>query len=524
MGGKHPGRRVKASDAPLGALIVEQLGVAGISMQTFVRRLGVSRATVWRLLHGKIELSNTITIAELCRALELAGEGRKRFVQACEPFVRSVVEGDAARASRLRHGEEKGHPAAGVEPLARLGAFLRECLRDAHLSQKELANLVDVAPSTISRLVRGKLKATHAVDMQKLTDALCLTPLSRQRFLRLAVEAGLFTLTSRMAPARSWFMQLEKAAGLDLDSVEQEVSRLRERRNHGEVVAVYMRARELFDRLFSQPLPTSALLESPELASAKLQVGFEYSEAQAAYLGWYERAPSMIQTLDAMEHVLGYFAPKRFASEYGHLLNLRAPLYRMRPYSRETAESYRESITQFTQALDIYVPLRDEPTLKIELLRNRAHVFLLRFLLHNDGSDLERWRKDLLTTENVARGVSSAEREMFQALVAYSWGEGYKRLLSRQSLSDQERRRYLRSAHDALQEGESVFRRHPLWGGYALLARIADVQCLARENPEEALGRTPQLRVEAQRLYPSLVQKVERTEQWAMRAGEKQRG
>jgi hypothetical protein len=104
-----------------------------------------------------------------------------------------------------------------------------------------------------------------------------------------------------------------------------------------------------------------------------------------------------------------------------------------------------------------------------------------------------------------------------QALIVYSWSEGYKRLASQPHLLSRARQQYLQEAQCAVRTGEAVFQRSLPWRGYALLARIAEAQCLVWSEPEEALARAKELRTEAQTVYPALMVKIDRAAEAARR-------
>ena len=476
------GRPIKRPTSALGRQITARLEVLNLPTQVLAHRLGVSRATVWRLLHAKTRFSSGVDVAVLCRVLELEGERRDLFVQACvqdgifAAHDHSPSYGPPMPA--LSGGEQAGGSARqeiGQEGATRSFRSFTELLQGAGVSQAELARQAGVAPSTVCRLLRGHTKRTHKLAAHRLATLLESRGVDRRTFLILAFETGLFALTTQAtgttpaSAATPRFLPLEKSLGATFAEVEEEIRTLRDRRTQGDVATVFSRAQELFHQLFDFGHHAGVLKRSPELARTKLAVGLEYCEAQAAALGWYERGPHMVRTLDRMlQEVLQQFPfpPRPFASEYGHLLNLRAPLYRMMSHANSLQDAYRESIWEFTFALDQVMPHVDEPTLRIELLRNRAHVGLL-------SGDTARWTADLQQAGRIALGLRGEVGETHQAMVTYSWGEGYKRLASRPELAEGRQTQYVRDARDALHAGEAIFGQHAAWQGYALLARIA---------------------------------------------------
>lgn len=500
----HPGRPRKKPTSPLGILIAEQMDRQGISESTLIRRLNISRATLWRLLQGKGESSRRITVEALCRALNLTGDERAAFAQACARSVGNASQGEQRLADA---GETREAAGGDGSSLLKFGRFLETRLRSMGRSQSWLARQLKVAPSTISRLARGKLATTHKVDVDSMCRALELDVMDRRAFLALAAEASLLPIVYRVAPAQLHFRPLERFVGQSFGDVEREVGELRESRNRGEVAASYRRAKVLFEALFDAPVSTSRVARSPEYARAKLQVGFEYCEAQAAHLGWYARVPMMIETLTRMEkEVISQFPTKVFASELGHVLNLRGPLHYKRPNASLMADRFGESIRELTRALENMRWDYHEPTLQVELLRNRAHAYLLR----GEVGDIQKWQDDLEMARRVASGIQDYQGETFQALVEYSWGEGYKRLATLRGLYLPDRKRYASRALNVLPAGAAVFHRHHYWEGYELLARIAEAQSLMLYDADEALRRLDALRATADIFYPSLLAKIDR--------------
>lgn len=520
---RRPGRPPKAAAYPLGKLIWKWLQVKDISPQEFARRLGVSRTTVWRLLQGKTTYMLRTSVADVCAALQLSEDERAAFVQACLALDKplQIPYGPHAETSRAatalpppsdRHSLRlTAHATACSDTReGELWGFIARTLDAQERSCTAFARAVGVAPSTVTRALRREIRCAHALRPERLARALQLDPVDRREFLALALDAGILAVAVRTANVgrpEGPFAAFERQLGRSVHDIEQEVIELRRRRNQGDVATAFVRAQQLFTQLFAPTVSRSTPLRASfEVARVKLLVGFEYAEAQAAHLPWYARETQMIATLNHMEQgVIQRFPPTQFASEYGHLFNLRAPLYRRPPegWSGETA--YQTAIFEFGTALRHTISAQGEPTLHVELLRNRAHTHLL-------NQDIGKWRADLEAAQRVANGLRGEVGEQFQALVTYSWGEGYKRAAELPNLSEAARRRHLQDALDCLAQGERTFLRHPLWHGYALLAGIAQAQCLASIAPEEALRRLSELRVTAELIYPSLVAKIARSQ------------
>jgi transcriptional regulator with XRE-family HTH domain len=520
------GRPVKRTENPLGREIHARLEELALAPTDLAERLGSSRTTVWRLMHGRTQVAGRISLRQLCRALQLEGKQRTDFMQLATGHAPSAHTG--ARHPRTSFMPTHNHladdagealacasDAVGAEradSATRLRRFLAARLRATEQSHARVARQLGVAPSTLSRLLRGDVKRCHAIKLQVLIRVLGLTHAERPAFLELVVRSELFAVVLH-APPTTRFAGLERVLGASLDEVEQEVEALRARRIKGDTTSAFMLAKRRFHQLFDFPQHASVVLQSSELARVKLRVGFEYCEAQAAALRWYERGPYLIRTLDRMqEEVLLHFPfpAQPFASEYAHLLNLRAPLYRHDGAAPDLLSTYSKSIAELTFGIKRVMPHLAEPTLHSELLRNRAHARLL-------ARDVGGWKADLQAATEIARQLRGIEGEVYQALVEYSWGEGYKRLASQPNLLIRQRQQYLQEANSALRAGELVFQHSPLWRGYALLARIAGAQCLVWSDPEQALVRAKELRTEAQTVYPALMVKIDRAAEAARR-------
>ena len=57
-----------------------------------------------------------------------------------------------------------------------LGELIRKRRKELGLTQTELANLVGVTASIISRLENGENKGTNIINIKKLAEALCMSP------------------------------------------------------------------------------------------------------------------------------------------------------------------------------------------------------------------------------------------------------------------------------------------------------------------------------------------------------------
>jgi hypothetical protein len=376
-----------------------------------------------------------------------------------------------------------------------------------------LAHRLGKPASTVTRALRGETGKTHALHPQALAEALNLDQISRRTFVEAALDAGLFALVSDAYPHYGRFISLERRFGIPLDDFQQVVGEIRAQRQQGNFADAFLRARELFEGLFDDVSAARLPRDVPKLAQVRLLAAFEYCEAQATTLGWFARTSHMLKTLNRMEReVLTYFPPGRFPSEFGHLINLRAPLYRSLPGAIRGDHHYCKGIAEFSWALVTFGgQMRErETSLYIELLRNRAHLYLL-------SGESRRWKADLEGAERALGVIRGSERELFEGLVRYSWGEGYKRIGALPQLSARDRDHFHRLANRYLVEGRCAFDMQPLWAGYGLLARIAEVECLGWSDPEEAIEQASALLQRVQQNYPSLEQKVARMERDATR-------
>lgn len=501
---RHGGRPMHTPASEPGRFIARRLQELGLAQGDFAARLCVSRTTIWRMLHGKTAYTTRPALGALCDALELTSAQRTALMR----LSGASDQSPAATTGAAPHPSATASSGLGSpEPdqmasAQQLRAFLKRQLKLAHMTSTSFAAQLGVTTSTVTRLLNGDAASTHRIRPQRVAAVLHLEGYDRRTFLWIAFQAGLFAVTPQAPRPRGPMAQLERRLGLALDQVAPAVAALAVRRDRGEVADVYRQTRQLFVRLFDDVTPT--LRRSAEVAQARLRVGFAYCEALAAALPWYQREAQMIAVLDRMQQeVVQYFPPTIFASEYGHIVNLRAPLYRTVDRGRPPRGEYQACIAELTDGLEHSISPRAEPTLHIELLRNRAHTYLY-------DRDSSRWRQDLEVAERLANGLRGEEGDQFRALVTYSWGEGYTHLVRQPDLVAALRRRYVQEALALLATAEPIFRRYPPWQGYALLAGIARAECLVSSAPDEAARQLRVLHREAEQHYPALTAKIAR--------------
>ncbi|MGH2514176.1 MAG: helix-turn-helix domain-containing protein [Ktedonobacterales bacterium] len=522
MAAKTPrGRPLATPTTAIGQLVVEHLRTAKLTETELAARLHVSRATLWRLLRGQTTYTNSLRVLDLCAALELDGESEAAFLRVwldvAGPRARPTRRSAQARAlaeqvlTTREPARDVAEHTSGVAE--RFSAFVAEKAGAAGLSYTKLARTLGVEASTLTRLVHGTTRATHQVRAEALAEALALDAVSRRTFLRLAVEAGVFAVTTGVggAPYQTRFSALERSVGKSLDALEVEFGELQPLCDTGGALAVLPRAEWIFARLYDDGGDPTRVTKAPELARAKLRAGFLLLVAQAAALGWFDRAQAMLLTCDRMQNeVFGYLGaiPAGYETEYGHLLNQSAPLYRMIGDVRHTMEAYDVSIRRFTYAITALEKRVRDDSLRVSFYRNRAHVYAVL-------GRTKEWQADLVAAERIARTIGGPVGGAQEAMVTYSWGEGYKRLAYLDGTPPEKRRVLAGRALEALRQARVAI---PFeWSGYGLLLRVAEAQCLVWSEPEEALRQAATLHEEALRVYPSLAQKVERLRESAER-------
>jgi hypothetical protein len=205
----------------------------------------------------------------------------------------------------------------------------------------------------------------------------------------------------------------------------------------------------------------------------------------------------MIGIYDRIEaEVLSKLPTQSQHSYHVQLLARRAPLYREMGIPGKSLE-------QFTLALNKCLRKTDDIESLVELYYSRAHVWAVI-------GDERRWQIDLSRAKEYSQQADHVSSKNLCHLITYTEGEGYKRLAYNTHLNLPNSRRV-----GYAEQGIACFKQSHLeespWVGHAILNGVAEAQCLILIDPDEAMCRAKNLQIKAHQLYPSIVQKIERT-------------
>lgn len=394
---------------------------------------------------------------------------------------------DTVLNSSMRRGRRP------LTPTTKLGVWLQQQLDLIPLTRAEFAKRLYVSPSTVGRLLNGDTRVVQKVSVESICEALRLEEIDRRVFLQLVATATTETFafaTGAQAPT----MKKQK---IDLDLADDHAEALHRLRDRGDAQYVMQSAHRWYEKLYREQ-PTA---KDTRYASTQIRFGILLGAAQESGLSWSRRGPIAIRTYKHVEEAVIYrYNLNTFRQEYANLLSHSAPLYR-------EIGKYEEGIQEFNDAL-YWVERVDDPLLRANLLRSRAHIWAAQ------GEEL-RWRYAIEEARRDALLQEDQYSEMALGMVGYVTGEGYKRFAftTREELPLNERIRYANLALESFAQSRDILGKESL--SYYMLAGVSEAQCLVWVDPEEALRRLGTMREQVKRLYPSLLEKMKRTEQFA---------
>lgn len=314
--------------------------------------------------------------------------------------------------------------------------------------------------------------------------------MERRAFLKLSGNASIFMVAAGMGVS---VPIVTKYAAIDLDWAGSHMRELQHHFNQGNARYVLKEAARCYAELKQAKLPRNV----PRAAEIQMRFGMLLASAQESVLPWVERTLPAMNTYNAIEKdVLSKLPLRRSSSYFPYLLARQAPLYRERG-------DLGRSLELFTSAIEACGHELEDVGLLVELYYSRAHV---RAVLGDERS----WRLDFDRAKQYAHQSNAARSKELLALITYTEGEGYKRLAYNQRLDLSEDRR-IWYATRGLQCFELSHLEESRWVGHALLQQLAAAQCMIFIDPNEAICQAQHLRIEAQRVYPSMVQKIEST-------------
>ncbi len=317
--------------------------------------------------------------------------------------------------------------------------------------------------------------------------------MKRRDFLKLARDmSACAVIPGAMRSMGTNAPLLMKYSLVDLDHAEYTVSELQNHFHRGNASYVLKEAKRYLRQLEQTPLPA----EITRATEIQMRFYMLLARAQECLLPWYERVSPTIGTYDYIEAaILSKLPQSSYPRHHAQLLARRAPLYR-------ESGNMGKSLEQFTLALNHCHNEVADTELLVELYYSRAHIWAIK-------GDERLWQIDLQRAKEYAQKAGHASSNLLR-LAMYTEGEGYKRLAFNKRLDITKDRRAW-CATQGIARFQYSHLEKSQWVGHAILNQVAEAQCLILLEPEEAIRRAESLRGEAQRLYPSIVQKIDRT-------------
>ncbi len=478
------GRPAGPPASPLGAFIVERLQ-RRLTRTELAARLRISPSALSRLLSGKTRWTRVTPLA-IADALELSDADRAYFSELCalRPLHGRRLDGQSTAPAPRKTA---GRPARDAVSAA--GKLVEPLLRERGMTRSALAHALGVKESTVTRMMNGKHGCSYAISAQGISDALQLDGVTRRTFLRQALGLGVFALASgQSAPA------MLRYRTIDLAAFDADVAGVQRLLDNGRAAEGLARSRELYHTILTAPFPRTHQAAAARRIEAALMLG----RAQEATLAWGgERTGAAVQTYNHIDReILSMFPIGHFARYYARVNERRAPHYR-------ELEDYDESIRQFTQAIELFMPFLDDLDLLATLYRNRAHVWAVQ------GMERE-WRRDIDSAARVASRASGAARSRLEGLIMYSEAEGYKRLAG--SVPAHNRRRQMAYVQAALSSFTAARAMTQNEGpAHTILLDVSQAQTHVWIDADESARQAWAARERASSIFPSLLRKIDLT-------------
>ncbi|HUY78201.1 MAG TPA: helix-turn-helix transcriptional regulator [Ktedonobacterales bacterium] len=261
-------------------------------------------------------------------------------------------------------------------------------------------------------------------------------------------------------------------------------------------------------------LRESSKLDDAEIALTAIRFGIRWARAHEAVFSWFERNAGAIAIYNDIEAriinrwIARPLRNRDIARTYVHLLALRGTLYREIGLRNKALSDFQKGETL---ARNI-----GEASLLINIVCDTAHLWV------GEG-EKARWMEELERAREVARSAQATEREIFDVLIMYTEGAGYKRLAfdARGFLSMSEREALAAMAIREFQESQSQIKDHWLDYvikagvlGHPLITSVSEAQCLIWTDPAALEEKLIGLKQRVTSEYPSLLGKVAISEPW----------
>jgi len=401
-------------------------------------------------------------------------------------------------------------------PQAKLSEFLTQYLERHHLTGAEVARRLGVSELMIWRLAHGVTLRFRKINKAALAQALELDEQDRRTFFDLTTRAGVVFAGEASAPAgRPDAIKMPvqiRYRQVDLDIYELAIQ--------GWAAAAPRDPRAALEAMqqLNMQVGTGVLFAADDLRLVKLRISSTMllGALQETVLPWWKERPRTVQTYNALAKEIFHaeWAKEAFPREYAQLILRRAVLYRE---------------AQQIQICEGLLARLDEEALK----RTQDPVIMAAYYsqhLHTLSKEgrLFAWQRESDALRRKVEGLTTDPhvREELLAIVDYTIGVGYKSFMwnLRQATAESAtrlRRTYAEQAYHwlaGLHAGPQSLRsvRHiNLYHGSLTDEQTipelesSEIDALVWYAPEEALRRAIELRPGVERLYPSVVKKLD---------------
>ncbi len=440
------------------------------------------------------------------------------------------------------HGNPQGHPPR--EPSTRWGTYIHDRLRFLNINRLTLARRLDVSPATVTRLLNGRV-AARTIKVGVLCETLQLHGEERDAFLEI-LKDGLISARAGRASQSSAPAASPRATGDTRDGQRASAAGLTVLRNFGRDFDAYYATIELCALALKGHQDPATLLKTfqpahnwieavsesgqmrasdPALLEIRMRSGMLLAALQEMTLGWWGARPTIADNAYGIiaEDVVPHIRPTRHAEERSDLLRTEALRLNVRRavLLREGSKHSDADDLLAGMAGDLHIDqIGYAPAgavLIVAYNAQRIHTLAAQ-------NQLAQWQDELKRARDAVAfaPVSHTERARLHAILDYAQGVGAKRFMwysqtrpgvrtgfaenAYKTLRDLRQGRFgARATHDINLYHSSV----PLYYMEPEL-ECSEIDALIWIDPRAAFEQAMSLLARAQRLYPTLVGKIEK--------------